>query len=62
MPVSAMLFGALTPKLGTVKVRIILHILWILGFATFFAAAPGSTDYLVTVGCCFLTIAGLNMG
>lgn len=61
MPVSAFFFGAVTGKLGTVNVRIILHVLWLIGFALFFVAKPGSSDYLVTVGCCFLTISGLNM-
>ena len=61
MPVSAFFFGTVTGKLGTVVVRIILHVFWLIGIALFFLAQPGSSDYLVTVGCCFLTISGLNM-
>merc|ERR1711892_661935 len=61
MPVSAFFLGTVTGKLGTVVVRIILHVFWLIGIALFFLAQPGSSDYLVTVGCCFLTISGLNM-
>ena len=61
MPVSAFVFGAITGKFGTVNIRIMLHVLWLMGIAMFFMASPGSSDYLVTVGCCFLTISGLNM-
>ena len=59
--ISPFFIGLLTSKFGTVIIRLVLHTLWMVGFALFFIAAPGTSDYLIKVGCCLLNISGLNL-
>jgi len=61
MPVSTVIIGSITNTLGTVKIRCILHLVWIIGFVLFMVAVPNETDILITAGCCCLAAAGLNM-
>ena len=59
--VSPFFFGLLTSKFGTVIIRLVLHTLWMVSFILFFIATPGTSDYLIKVGCCLLNISGLNL-